>query len=677
MSEDVLTPSGRLLLSEALRPPHGHQLDVAVGTTYSLDLNSLLLVPFLFSSASAQGSDTEGRDGAEDPTSKLAALRRHAGRITVFAQGGNIHAPSRYQAFHTFLEDSVVQVTSVNEGRIFHPKIWVLRFTAPGVEPTHRLVCASRNITPDTAWDTVLTCDQAMAPDSASTAPPVIEAGPLVDFLRALTELPGAELGLTAEHRAQVTSLISSVSGIPGFEVPAPFEGGRLLPLGLPGVDLVSQWPVPTGSREWAVMSPFLDPGMLSHLPRGGRPHLLVSRPETLDRVATAISERWDSPSTRIISDWAQDTQDTQDTDSDQDGGGPAAESRDGLHAKLVLWRQARLGHLLLGSANCTSAAFGGNTEFCVELWTRMRNGQRWVAGVLGEDSEFADVLEDHAPTAPDPLAAEATDAEHALRRQIENALAALVLAGPRLRAGVAPEAPDAPHAAAAPGSTDTEDRFTLTLESLQPTGTVGPLFDPVRDEGWSAHVRPLSCPAPDMRSLPRSPDAVAPTWTVTGYGRVSPWLVLQVDARTPNAAATPVSVTRVIKAELLLEPGLPTDREDHVLRSLLSDPERIMRYLALLVSGDDNLSDLVGVLARNQSDLTAAGAFGLDAAGAPPLLESLLHLAAADPRQLARVGRDIDALTGAAPATEQLRELRDLWSAFVPCVEEVRDGWA
>src|SRR5699024_12716825 len=43
-----LTPETRVLLTHALRPPAGHHVATAVGTTYSLDLTALLLAPMSF-----------------------------------------------------------------------------------------------------------------------------------------------------------------------------------------------------------------------------------------------------------------------------------------------------------------------------------------------------------------------------------------------------------------------------------------------------------------------------------------------------------------------------------------------------------------------------------------------------------------------------------------------------
>jgi hypothetical protein len=44
----MLRPEERQHLMEPLRPPAGCKLDVAVGTTYSLDLISALMLPLSF-----------------------------------------------------------------------------------------------------------------------------------------------------------------------------------------------------------------------------------------------------------------------------------------------------------------------------------------------------------------------------------------------------------------------------------------------------------------------------------------------------------------------------------------------------------------------------------------------------------------------------------------------------
>ena len=121
----TLAPEARVLLTEALRPLPGYRVELAVGTTYSLELTALLLAPLSFAVFDQANS---GDINAIDPIRLLEAVRRHAEHTTVFCQAGGIHVPSNYRSILTFTEDSIMEVMPVHEGAIFHPKVWALRF---------------------------------------------------------------------------------------------------------------------------------------------------------------------------------------------------------------------------------------------------------------------------------------------------------------------------------------------------------------------------------------------------------------------------------------------------------------------------------------------------------------------------------------------------------------------
>ena len=88
----MLDPDDRHLLVEALKPPPEMTLDIAVGTTFTLDLQALLVAPVSFAlfSATAPG-------GESDSLALLEAVRRHADRITIFCQAGCIAVPRTLQ----------------------------------------------------------------------------------------------------------------------------------------------------------------------------------------------------------------------------------------------------------------------------------------------------------------------------------------------------------------------------------------------------------------------------------------------------------------------------------------------------------------------------------------------------------------------------------------------------
>ena len=133
-------------------------MEVAVGTTYSLNLTALLLAPLSFALFDQANSD---EIGTVDPIRLLEAVRRYADHTTVFCQAGGIHVPSQYRSILTFVEDSVLEVMPPHEGSIFHPKIWALRFVDQQGQRLHRVLVLSRNMTLDRSWDTALVLDEA------------------------------------------------------------------------------------------------------------------------------------------------------------------------------------------------------------------------------------------------------------------------------------------------------------------------------------------------------------------------------------------------------------------------------------------------------------------------------------------------------------------------------------
>src|SRR4051812_16400600 len=86
----MLEPRERTLLQKSLEPPVGYRLDYAIGTTFSLDLVSLLLAPLAFTRFEV---DEEGKQPSGDSLALLESVRRYAKRITLFCQAGRIAYP--------------------------------------------------------------------------------------------------------------------------------------------------------------------------------------------------------------------------------------------------------------------------------------------------------------------------------------------------------------------------------------------------------------------------------------------------------------------------------------------------------------------------------------------------------------------------------------------------------
>ena len=102
----MLDPYDRLQLVGELRPPEGYEFDAGIGTTFSLDLISLLTVPL-----SLVLCEFDSREAAlESPEAVLEGLRRVSGKLHVFCHRGRIKRPKEGLMLFSFLEDMVAGV---------------------------------------------------------------------------------------------------------------------------------------------------------------------------------------------------------------------------------------------------------------------------------------------------------------------------------------------------------------------------------------------------------------------------------------------------------------------------------------------------------------------------------------------------------------------------------------
>ena len=162
----MLQTRERTLLLETLRPPAGYRLQQAVGTSYTLDLIALLTAPLAFTFFDVH--DEDGKPTA-DPVALLEALRaaRREGHPLLPGRSDR-RAEARSGAARLPRGFGGRGSTSARGG-IFHPKVWVLGFASEGKPPIYRLLCLSRNLTFDRAWDTCL-CLEGPVTEQSSAA---------------------------------------------------------------------------------------------------------------------------------------------------------------------------------------------------------------------------------------------------------------------------------------------------------------------------------------------------------------------------------------------------------------------------------------------------------------------------------------------------------------------------
>ena len=582
----MLPPDHRELYLSALRPAPGFRLDRAIGTTYSLDLITLLSLPLSF--ALLDMTDHEGKL-LRDPVALLHALRAYANRLTIFCQAGGIHVPAQRHPLYAHLEEAIVPVRK--EGGAFHPKIWVLRFTSPGEPVRYRFLCLSRNITGDPSWDTLLALDGQVANRQRAFA----KNHPLADFLLALAGLAADQL--LERHRQAVALLADELRRV-RFELPEPFEDYEFYPMGLPDFPAPE---LPEGTRRLLVVSPFLTASFLKEIAEEV-PTILISREDSLDAIDAATLKKFEQvfaiDDSASGNDEAIETAEAPAPPLNPSDDAAAEAAAQGLHAKLYLADAGWDSDLWTGSANATSAGFHHNVEFLTRLTGKKSKVgiDAFLNGSSGSKGFARFLLPYQIPKSP-PVVNDVAEQNAKLAEELRTLIAALPL-----RLEIARQ----------------EKLYRLILRTRAPA---------TAEIDATAIAWPITLAqsaAQPMAPLFSGNDLV---FDRLSSQALTAFLAVMITAgRGENA----VELRFVLKLPLS---GVPEDRFENLLHHVLSDPANVLRYLLFLIHHDGLHSGRITDFFAPAHD--PAKRRGANGAASIPLFEELSRALATQPELL------------------------------------------
>ena len=606
--------SDRTLYTDALTTPPGFRFDCAVALTYSLGLDTLLAVPLhllLYSDGRAQETLLNDR------LRVLDGVRQTASNLTIFHQQGRILAPRGKRVLYSLLEDSVYKA-SAPRGGIFHPKIWLLRFSpqsdesAPGRSkdpPLIRLSVLSRNLTADRSWDVSLTVEGRCGSDDVDGNK---------ELVRLLRRLPRLSPELPEERSAQVASLADDLART-AWELPDGIDELRLHAIGLNG-----GW-LPPRSERLVVMSPFCTRGALDRLAkRSESPRALISRPDWLLGIPSATRERFE----RCLV-----LREATETDDDEDASVRRG-AHAGLHAKLYLCDEPGLTRLFVGSANATysATARGTNIEVLAELVGRRER--------LGSVDEFLDddrmgaLLEDFDPDdvdLPNPLEVEEQEL-------LERACGMIADSDFRISCH--------------PADDGDADRRSWHLGLRADVGIELP--PGLRMTAW-----PITLPRRHGLDCGALLGGDEITFGPMAVSSITRFIAFQISLKKENPNTPPQAFVLRIAAD-----DLPVqERDESVVRQVMSNRDGFLRYLLFLLGGSGGLAAMGG---------GRGGSPGIGGAGGfetLPLLERMTRAFCRDPSRLDSVRRLVEHLQKPGATKEDAElippEFLQLWATF------------
>lgn len=353
-----------------LSPPEGYKLGKAIGTTYSLDLKTALSVPLAFHFR--YGIDAEL---INDPFALFLSLKETASKIDLFCQLGGISSKVNDNKLYRFIENSLNEINLEN-GKSFHPKIWIIRFEKEGAPSIYKVINLSRNLTSDSSWDMVIAFEGELR--ETGTAIDSKTNQPLVDFIQFL---------YTTSGKIAPADLINDLGKVSFRPLNDNFYNSiEFLPIGIgrtsKALDFIYKDLEQAPYEHIVTVSPFVSQGILDKLLENTRKLTLISRLKTLEELDQKklaavecfyINEKIVNGGANSLSEDVESSTVNENDKPTEDVKLPVFD----LHAKTYLLKDRGSYELFLGSANASYNAFNGNVEFLIRVTGERRDAAR------------------------------------------------------------------------------------------------------------------------------------------------------------------------------------------------------------------------------------------------------------------------------------------------------------
>ena len=532
----------RLNYGQLLVPPVGYSLDFAVGTTYSLDLETLMAVSIALGIQESTDSSL-----TNNPFAILKSLQGLSDKMLVFCEAGQIAAMQPEKSPLMLLLDKMIVPVKLREMKgkgfpSFHPKTWTLQYSDAEGNRLYRFIVLSRNLTFDRSWDV------AVSLEGKDTKKEQATSAPIVDFLNFLKYDALEGVSMKTEKRRILNSLIQDLPYVQFSLDVKRFLDFEIIPLGI-GKDNIDDDPLMWDSfHDLLVFSPFLSGGVMRSFDerkmlKDTRRHLITRTSELhkiagkLDTFRVYTMKDTVVEGEEIVSD--EETEKIQQQD---------------IHAKIYLMTKGSRSSLYLGSMNASENGLHRNVEMLLRLsgYRYYLNMDAIESDLFGPD-EKGNPFEEIDLAGVDAIAPE-TEEKDALERVLKG-ICRLKSKAEVVRDG---------------------DKYNVTVSFISPRGgfpnaEIAPART-VRSQHLAEEVSFEGLSALELTELYR----------------------ITVKGETEN-------ISRMI----LIPTEMPSDRDDMVVRSILKDKRAFVDYLAFIL-GDDYVLSALEMEASAASDRDA-----------------------------------------------------------------------
>ena len=603
----MLNPNyNRLDYGQILAPKPGYNLDFAVGTTYSLDLDALVGASLALGLSEETDSEL-----MNNPVCLLEALRCTGDKIALFCEGGQIHLPSKVTSLYILLEKMVFSVKTAKQNGIasypsFHPKFWLIRYKNPTGDIYYRVIVMSRNLTFDRSWDI------SYYMDGKPTKKANRKNDPVCDFLKyLLAQLPSDNNG--KEKAKQIRELIKELPNVEFNPSEKEFIDYEFIPNGINRSYRIIEHELFTETfHEALIISPFISGDIIrnfndrnSNSPIENARYALFTREASLGKLKPEDVNNFDiyTLKDRVI-----------DGESELSGDTAPAQKQE-IHAKVYMVKKYSTSNLYLGSLNASHNAVYGNIEFMLRLTAKNRylNMDKLKESLFcGEEDN------DDNPFQKISLENAIIDKEDTESSDLTAIIKDFVRSNPK-----------------AVINKDTDDHYSIKL-----------IIDEFDTKGIPVSISPLL----SKKTLPIEREVFFESLTID---QLSEFYVISV-----SNGEKPIE--RVIIIQTV---GLPDNREKAVVSGMINrDVNCFYRYIAFLLGDDSILSSIeTSFLSENIGTTQNHTEYHL-----PALYEKMLQTAATNPEKFKGIDYLIKAVSDDGVIPEDFKKLYETFKKAV-----------
>ena len=529
----------RLNYGQLLMPPVGFTLVRAVGTTYSLDLETLMSVCIALGIQESTDSSL-----TKNPFAILKSLQRLSEKLLIFCEAGQIAEMSPERSPLMLMLDKMIVPVKLSpiKGKgipSFHPKTWTLQYEDADGNHYFRFIVLSRNLTFDRSWDVAGSLDGKLTGGRHTSSYPIVD---FLDFLKG-NALEG--VSMKTEKRRILNALIKDIPRVKFSLEDKRFLDFEIIPLGIGKAD-IDKDPLMTNTfHDLLILSPFISSGVLCYFDQQNKLKIskrhLITRATELSKIAGKLNNFKVFTMKDAVVEGEEFVSDDELTKVQQQD----------IHAKMYLMTKDSRSTLYLGSMNASENGLHRNVEMLLKLsaYRYYLNIDQVEADLFGPDEKW-NPFEEIDLSLVDNEELEKTEKD-ALERVIKNIC--------RLMAKAVVE--------------PTGNNYKVTVKFSCP-------HDGFPDVDIA--------PARTVRTLPLADEVV--------FEDLSALELTELYRITVKGETE--SITRMI----LVPTEMPLDRDDMVVRSILKDKRAFVDYLAFIL-GDDYVLSVLEIEAATVSD--------------------------------------------------------------------------